>query len=330
MKEKLGMLCVILLVVVPLLAGVYAGASASPDPPDGTPAPAATPSGRVATEAQLVEARAEWSLSAHADTYDQGMGANTTCARCKSPFNWDPSQEQAQQAALDCASCKRQPGAPRPDLEEGVRVPKKEWQDVACDVCHIPIDNSYDVAIAFWNQATGHYEEVASVGDLCARCHEGRHGFRVVEEQEASQVHQGMDCTDCHGAHGEPSACSDCHDPTNGEGTAEHTRHPSVNCTACHDAEGLSIWQDPNPDSEHFGRYITRRFAHTLTSCPSHNLTSDVNCQHCHHPQGDRSTALVSDVSCTACHDHSYGAVSEWCIYFERDANPNATATPAP
>ena len=78
-----------------------------------------TPTGRVATLAELAQARLEWSKSAHADTYDQGMGANTTCARCKSPRNWDENIPAVAQS-LDCAACKREPGAPRPELESGV------------------------------------------------------------------------------------------------------------------------------------------------------------------------------------------------------------------
>jgi hypothetical protein len=92
-----------------------------------------------------------------------------------------------------------------------------------------------------------------------------------------------MHCTECHGSHGLPSACTDCHDPTTGPGAAEHLRHPSVNCTGCHDQGSLSIWQEGDIGSKHFGEYITRRFAHTLTSWPSHNLTKEVICQKCHH-----------------------------------------------
>lgn len=329
-RERLGIFLIVLLVALPLLAAVRVGAIAPSNSPDAPPAPPATPSGRVATQAELEAARAEWAASAHADTYDEGMGANTTCARCKAPRNWDPSQEIAQQMALDCGSCKREPGAPRPELAEGVRVPKDEWKNISCDVCHIPVGDSYDTDVAFWNQASGQYETVENIDDLCGHCHEGRHGFHVIEEQAASDVHRGMACTDCHGAHGKAVACSDCHDPTVGDGAHEHARHPGVSCSGCHDAGGLSVWQDPDPASDHYSAFITRRFAHTLTSWPSHNLALEVDCVRCHHPQGDREPALVPEVSCTECHDHPYGAVSEWCIYFERDRNPDATATPTP
>jgi hypothetical protein len=283
-----------------------------------------TPGGRVATEEELATAQAEWADSEHAATYDEGMGANTTCARCKSPFNWDPSQTAAQQQALDCSSCKRVPGEPRPDLAEGIPVPQDEWHQITCDVCHIPAGDSYHVEPAFWNQAAARYEPVASSTELCAHCHEGRHGFEVVSEQEASEAHQGWECTRCHGDHGGSVACTDCHNPQSGPGAREHSRHTNVNCTACHDGGGLSIWQDPGAHSAHAGEYITRRFAHTLTSWPSHNLASQVNCRRCHHLPEPQSAVPVPEVSCTGCHEHREGAVSMWCTYFQRDSDPRA------
>ena len=284
--------------------------------------PGATPGARAATLAELATAQAEWESSEHAATYDQGMGANTTCARCKSPFNWDPSQITAQQQALDCASCKRVPGEERPELAEGVSVPREEWHHISCEVCHIPMGDSYSVDIVYWNQATAHYEPVDSSTELCAHCHEGRHGFEVVSEQEQSEAHRGWECTRCHGAHGAESACTDCHDPDSGPGAREHARHPHVNCTACHDAGGLSVWQDPDPHSDHAGEWIPRRFAHTLTSWPSHNLSLEVDCLRCHHLPAAEAPVPVPEVACTACHEHRDGAVSMWCTYFLRDEDP--------
>ena len=294
-----------------------------------TPEPTPQLTGRIATAAELEAARAEWSRSEHAHTYDEGMGANSTCARCKSPANWDPSQSQAQEMALDCGSCKRVPGEPRPELSGGVPVAESDWQHITCDVCHVPVGDSYDVGIAFWNQALGRYESVADSTALCAHCHEGQHGFRVIEEQEATTAHSQMTCTECHGAHGAASSCTDCHDPQQGPGAAEHARHPSVHCSGCHDSAGLTIWQDPDPDSAHYGQYITRRFAHTLTSWPSHELAASVECVRCHHPPDDFASSVVPEISCTVCHEHKDGAVSLWCELFPQDPSP-LPPTPSP
>lgn len=283
-----------------------------------------TPGGNIATEEELALAFDEWSQSAHSDTYDDGMGANTTCARCKSPMNWDPTQELAQLEATDCGSCKRIPGAPRPELASGVVVEEQDWHDITCEVCHIPAGDSYYTSVAFWNQALEQYESVDKAAELCAHCHEGRHGFEVLEEQIASSVHIGMDCTECHGAHGGQSLCEDCHDPAVGPGAFEHLRHPSVHCSGCHDDGGLSVWYEADPSSSYYGEYITRRFAHALTSWPSHNLAPEVFCQRCHHPLERRTSSVVPYVRCDQCHEHSGGAVFDWCIFFERDPNPNA------
>lgn len=321
---RLRVLWVALFVVFALVGATLLALQETNPAAAGALQPAVTPGGRVATPEELATAQAEWSNSEHAATYDEGMGANTTCARCKSPFNWDPSQIAAQQRALDCGSCKRIPGAPRPALAEGVSVDRDEWHHIECEVCHVPAGDSYSVEIAFWNQATARYEAVDSASELCAHCHEGRHGFEVVEEQEASEAHQGWECTRCHGAHGAPADCADCHDPQSGSGAREHARHPNVNCTGCHDAGGLSVWQDPVSHSEHTGEYITRRFAHTLTSWPSHNLERSVDCRRCHHLPEPQSAVPVPEVSCTGCHEHRDGAVSVWCTYFERDEDPRS------
>lgn len=292
--------------------------------------PTATPIPQIATSEELELAQKEWELSAHANTFDNGMGANTTCARCKSPRNWDPSQNLAAQEALDCGSCKRIPGAPRPELESGVPVTQDDWQNIQCNICHIPIGDSYYTSIAYWDQFSRTYVTVQNANDLCAKCHEGRHGFEVVEEQEASSVHQAWECTRCHGPHGEPAACTDCHDPVTGPGSFEHTQHPSVNCTACHDRGSLSIWQDGDPESDFFDTYTTRRFAHTLTSWPSHNLSREVSCVKCHHPKDIDSPVLVQKIGCQECHPD--GAVLFWCINFPRDpeANPNPESLMTP
>jgi hypothetical protein len=309
--------------VVLIILGLFSAVGFTSEQPSH-PAPSlqATPSGRTATPEELEQAISEWERSGHADTYDNGMGANTTCARCKSPKNWDPSQDLAAMEALDCGACKRVPGAPRPELLSGVPVSEMDWQDIQCDVCHIPIEESYSVDVAFWNQSTGTYEIITDVIELCAKCHEGQHGFEVVEEQMASTAHAGWDCTVCHGPHGAPSDCRYCHDPTSGPGASEHSRHPVVNCTACHDAGRLSIWEETNPNSAHFGEVITIRFAHTLTAWPSHNLSSEIVCERCHHPTNTGRAAVDANTSCEACHPD--GAMWIWCDLYPRNADPNA------
>lgn len=323
MKREFWAYLIVMFVIFGLIGLAMQVSAAAPVP---TPRAPASPSGRVATEAELQLAFQEWELSGHSQTYDNGMGANTTCARCKSPKNWDPTQELAQIEAQDCESCKRIPGAPRPELGMGVPVGEAEWHNITCDVCHIPVGNSYYTGIAYWNQSANLYEEVESVMDLCARCHEGQHGFEVVEEQKVSPVHTNMECTVCHGPHGADSSCEDCHDISEGYAIDEHNRHLGVNCTACHDAGGLSIWLETDASSSHFGEYIGRRYAHALTSWPSHNLQLEVRCQRCHHPLGTYDVIIAYNASCDACHQE--GGVLFWCDYFPRNENPNPDIVP--
>ncbi len=313
------------LILVTLLALLAAAGSAGASNPGSAP-PAATPTaGHVASSSELLQARLEWEASAHASTYDQGMGANTTCAHCKSPRNWDALALAAQQA-LDCGSCKRAPGMSRPELTGGVAIPTKEWQNIGCEICHQPVGDSFSTAVSYWDNSTRTYQPVRDSTELCAHCHEGQHGFQVIEEQTVSAVHQGWACTRCHGPHGAPASCTDCHNPTSGRGAVEHARHPRVDCTACHDAGGLSIALESNPTSRlaarHQGSYMTVRFAHTLTSWPSHNLQVRVDCRRCHHPQGQTRAILADGVACDNAACHPSGAALDWCPIFPRDQAP--------
>lgn len=318
--------------VLLILAAVGVGLAAPGQQLTSTPPPVG--GGHVATAAELRTAQAQWATTRHANTYDNGLGANTTCASCKSPRNWDPNSS-AVEAAQDCTSCKREPGKPRPELEGGVPVPKNDWKSITCDVCHQPVGDSYNTAISFWNQAVGGYEPMTSSTALCEKCHEGRHGFDVVWEQANSPAHKDWACTRCHGAHGTPVKCTDCHNVEQGRGAQAHAQHPNVNCTACHDAGGLGIWQDPNPDSRRFGQIAPQRFGHALRSWPSHNLQTATDCRRCHHPRGAVlpvlpppgspvldpviQPAIASQVGCAEPACHPNGAVFEWCPVFPRD-----------
>jgi hypothetical protein len=317
MKPKTLLLFALVAVMFMIVGTVVA----APTPAVSTPTHQATEIvARPATQAELEQAYAQWSLAKHSETFDTGLGANTNCARCKSPTNWDPFNT-AVDAALDCYSCKRLPGEPRPELAGSVDIAQKDWNNIGCEICHQPIGDSFSVTISYWDQYNKTYIPVDSVNELCAKCHEGLHGFEVLAEQAESVGHNNWQCTACHGPHGEPSSCTDCHDPLAVAGAEEHARHPSVNCTGCHDAGSLNVWKDPNPLSKHFNQYVPERFAHTPTSWPSHNIAKAVNCKRCHHPGNLEQPVVAQEVSCEACHPD--GAVLFWCPFFPRDGNPN-------
>ncbi|NPV65936.1 MAG: hypothetical protein HPY64_02185 [Anaerolineae bacterium] len=271
----------------------------------------------IASPAQVAAAFAAWERSGHAATYDNGLGADTTCARCKSPLNWDP-EHPAAEAALDCAACKRIPGEARPVLAGGEPVAEADWHHIGCPICHEPVGDSYRITPMFWNQALGAYEPVETTDALCAHCHEGQHGFQVVEEMSADQAHPGWGCLACHDPHGgENIACEDCHDPLQGTAVEVHADHyPQVHCSACHDRGGLNLWRDRDPASNFYGQVITVRFAHTLTSWPSHNLQTKVACGTCHHARDATRPPLAQEVACDNPACHPQGAVMAWCPYF--------------
>ncbi len=314
MTNRLSPQYIILLVGVFLLASGLLTYSLDAQELTPTPMPDLD---AIASPVEVAAARAVWEQSGHADTFDDGLGADTTCARCKSPLNWDPSAPAAE-AALDCASCKRIPGEPRPLLEGGTPVAMSEWQNIGCPVCHEPVGDSYRVAPAFWNQKLGVYEPVESGSELCAHCHEGQHGFQVVEEMQADQAHASWPCLNCHGPHGDDIQCVDCHNVSTGAGAEEHANHPDVVCSACHDQGGLALWRERDTDSSFYGSVVTIRFAHTLTSWPSHNLRTQVSCGRCHHAAGPYNAPIADSVSCSNEACHPQGAVLHWCPIFAR------------
>jgi hypothetical protein len=90
----------------------------------------------------------------------------------------------------------------------------------------------------------------------------------------------------------------------------------------------LSVWRDPNENSRHYDTTITRRFAHTITSWPSHDLQTTVDCRRCHHPQGQILPAVAATVGCDNLACHPNGAVLNWCPALGRNPAPEAALQP--
>ena len=206
--------------------------------------------------------------------------------------------------------------------KEACLLLKADWMNIGCSICHQPIGDSYATGISYWDQASRSYVAVENISELCAKCHEGSHGFEVTEEQEASIAHNHWQCNQCHGNHGAPSACTDCHDPQAVSGAAEHAQHPSVNCTACHDAGSLVIWQEEIRLHPIFP--ITFPYVLHMPSLPGLHTTCP-----------KRSIAHVVITPKIRTHQFwfrklvarlvmSEGASLFWCEFFNRDEDPNA------
>ncbi len=117
-----------------------------------------------------------WMESEHADSYDEGIGANTYCASCKAPFQFVI-------------------GSTRDNNDP---VPEEEWEDIVCNVCHPPAETGlglvgfYDANIGDWVPADGNTE-------LCVKCHTGGHHYiEFVPGPGKNMEKKGVGCSDCH------------------------------------------------------------------------------------------------------------------------------------
>ncbi len=199
--------------------------------PSPTPSVKKTP--HVATADELRVAQAQLERTRHANTYDNGLGANSTCALCKAPRNYDLNPA-AMESAEDCAACKRQPGQPRPNRDPSIPVARQDWKSIGRDVCHQPVGSSYSTAISYWNPTLGQYEVD------CTACHDVGH-LAVWKDPNPSSRYYGrwMPQPMAHDLRSWPSHnlevgvdCTRCHYPPDPLGTALF----SVECTnaMCH------------------------------------------------------------------------------------------------
>ena len=137
----------------------------------------------------------DWVMSEHGSSYDNGMGANTYCAKCKSPIEFDPQST----------------------LENNIIIPESKWQSVTCLVCHttnlVPqprppgahlhlmgnyIPGSGDPNNATLENITQMYIIRDNPNDLCAYCHTGRYEVTFVPGYGRIMEKKGVTCLDCH------------------------------------------------------------------------------------------------------------------------------------
>ncbi|MBW1678349.1 MAG: hypothetical protein JRJ79_17590 [Deltaproteobacteria bacterium] len=107
--------------------------------------------------------------------------------------------------------------------------PHGEHTIQTCDSCHAPEDNAHyalkDCRICHYP----HYPleidfaKTDEVKTVCLTCHSDQG-----EEMEAHpSEHAGLDCKECHVAHGEATSCKECHDAHTDEMTYQ-------GCLRCH------------------------------------------------------------------------------------------------
>jgi hypothetical protein len=221
----------------------------------------------------------------------------------------------------NCVSCKFEFEASPRIAKGNSLVTRENWQSIRCDVCHAVSKGIASSEIAWWDQATGEYEAVASSTALCEKCHADTEVLRHRRDL-GNAAHAGFRCTNCHDAHSTTTSCTQagCHTDIGqaaGQATppatpsvghqagsqgfcggpqchasataaAQGTRlmhdgiHAVVTCVACHDASGLEV--GPLEDGS---AWVTWRKTELLgrennEPYQSHAITRQVDCLRCH------------------------------------------------
>ena len=264
----------------PITAETQAGGSEQTSPTSSTSNQATPTSTSEESEPDPAAIEAEWQSSPHADTFIlDASGQNNTCARCHAPINWLPSMDDLPES---CFACKF-------ELEEPpATIFENEWVDIPCNICH-KVDKKDNVQPEFaWLEIAPleEYAEVASVNELCLKCHASADipGHGIIQ---LGGDHPNYVCTDCHSAHSTTTSCDadGCHpdvvEPV--KHIPGHDQdHTVVTCGACHDASGMEV--GPDEESGLWTTFLsgiagvsTDRFPFT-----SHNIVLEAPCDRCH------------------------------------------------
>jgi len=241
-------------------------------------------------EGKIDEAATSWLSSAHARSLHMSGDDQQSCARCKSPANYNASSNQSS------------------------LISQPDWQGIQCRVCHNLHDRKFPnntgpggFPVAFYNgtlsSLAGYaiYDKVNSSTELCEKCHSSSHDPKFEGTHKASV---NFTCTNCHmnssfnnelhkfevrNTTSGITGCEVCHK------ASEHTVllcKGKIDCVGCHDRTvqrnitGYAVSPDNNyglykdPISDNWTTYrVSHGFAVTW---PSHNITSEVVCEKCH------------------------------------------------
>ncbi|MCZ7358096.1 MAG: hypothetical protein O8C66_09270 [Candidatus Methanoperedens sp.] len=257
-----------------------------------------------------------WNQSKHAQSY---TGSETmSCARCKSPPNYNVSANQS---------------AP---------VAAADWQGIQCRVCHDMHNVSYSSPVngeplAFYNgtlsSRAGYpvYVQVHNATELCEKCH-----TTTSHDSKFAGIHKdpagaNFTCASCHANRSIESdltqfhtfevknttsnvtGCEVCHKSEDHtfQFTSMHTG--KVECVACHDqtfttvnATNYSVSSDgnyglwkPTPTSNWTTYVLDRGKPKTW---PLHNITKSVDCSKCHNATSVFNGTITTGLVCADCH----------------------------
>ncbi|VVB92647.1 Carboxypeptidase regulatory-like domain protein [uncultured archaeon] len=303
---------------------------------------------------KIDEAANSWLGSAHARSLHMSGDNKQSCAKCKSPFNYNVS------------------------LPSGTLISQPDWQGIQCRVCHNLHKRNVSTSgpIAYYNETSSSlngyaiYEPVSNATQLCEKCHTG-----TTHNSQFGGTHKnvvGFDCASCHlnttfnknethmfevkNTTTGVTGCEVCHK------AEDHTFQFSANhtgkatCEACHDktvarnATGYAV----SSDGKTYGLYndtLTGEISSwkdshgTPATWPLHNISKEVNCAKCHMTKSKSTGTLLAGSilahtgsgTCDECHVVTPGSgftlpatnVCKTChtTYADQYGAPNLTGT---
>jgi hypothetical protein len=255
---------------------------------------------------KIENASQTWVQSNHAKSLRMSGDNKQSCAKCKSPLNYNVS------------------------LPTGTLIAQPDWQGINCRVCHNLHNRSYSPGagpIAFYNatqsSTVGYdvYDKVVNATELCEKCHTGgshdskfggthknTFNFTCVtchmntssksfnfqnHTFEVTNVTSGeIGCEVCHKAedhtfsytpnHTGKATCEACHDKTVSRNATGYA------ITGTYPTSGYGLWNDTAT-----GMVSSYKLSHSAPATwPLHNISKEVNCAKCHGTK-DASTNLL-------------------------------------
>ncbi len=208
-------------------------------------------------------------------------GGKAVCLTCHPDQCKELEADPSEHTPLDCKECHvvhGNEGIPEcgacHGADESVHYALKECS--ACHHAHYPLKMDF--------------AQLSDARVVCLTCHPDQGSQMEAEPSE----HAGLDCNECHLAHGEATECTGCHEP--------HSQEMVYNdCLSCH-----------KPHAPVAVRY-------------GDDLTSNM-CSSCHEEEGAalaKSTKAHHELRCVECHESEHMATSgcEVC----HDAKPHSS-----
>ncbi len=253
------------------------------------------------------------------ESHAESMGREA-CRACHPPHAPTAIRYDAQVPAQLCAAC-HQSEAQTLAVSGGahgqalgcaqchIDHPPQEISYPACARCHGPAEQPHftlegcDGCHPAHAPLAGGWAAMENLRPACLSCH----SEPAAKAEANPSPHAGMDCTDCHQAHGQELSCLDCHQP----------HGPAMgrgDCRRCHDPHQPTVIAFVGPPIVFEGAICTPCHGQAVSEVQTHGAAHqsaleclechgdhpDAGCRKCHsvHPQRQ----AISASSCTDCH----------------------------